>query len=155
MIIVTDSPNQLHEGCKQQCTENPKMNCCQNCLCTDCFSQNANEISEQNANVIESRHQASVGLTLLYYVKRWAAHQPFIYQPTRVPDSVTLGCPAPRLGLDLASLSSALLRVAASLCSGSISVCSSRLDFEVQFPRFARTSTVPANPLVVLKYPIP
>ena len=68
MIIETtvkDSPNQLHEGCKQQCTENPKMNYCQNCLCTDCFSQNANEISEQNATVIESRNQASVGLTLL------------------------------------------------------------------------------------------
>ena len=86
--------------------------------------------------------------------QRWAAHQLFIYQPIRVPDSVNFGCPAPRLGLDLASLSSALLRVAASLCSDSISVCSGKLDFEVQFPRFTRTSTVPANPLVYLKYPV-
>ena len=39
----------------------------------------------------------------------------FIYRPIRVLDSVTFGCPAPRLGLDLGSLSSALLRVAAVL----------------------------------------
>ena len=87
--------------------------------------------------------------------KRWAAHQLFIYQPIRVPDSVNFGCPAPRLGLDLASLSSALLRVAASLCSGSISVCSGLLDVEVQLSRFADTLTVTANPLVYLKYPVP
>ena len=87
--------------------------------------------------------------------KRWDAHQLFIYQPIRMPDSINFGCPAPRLSLDLASLSSALLRVAASLCFGSISVCSGKLDFEVQFPRFARTSTVPANSLVYLKYPVP
>ena len=78
-----------------------------------------------------------------------------MYRPIRVPDSVTLGCPAPRLGLDLASLSSALLRVAAFALLGSISVCSGLLDFEVQFSRFARTLTVPANPLVYLKYPVP
>ena len=88
----------------------------------------------KNANVIESRNQASVGLTLLkskvsclssprlfcYADARFSVlfsretrlgrTRTLHYRPIRMPDSFTFGCPAPRLGLDLASLSSVLAR---------------------------------------------
>ena len=96
--------------------------------------RNSEEISEQNAKVIESRNQGSVELTLFECLRcpqtrlsqipdiRVLSHgtivgphtSPFIYQPIRVPDSVSFGCPAPRLGLPL--LGSAARLSPSSLC---------------------------------------
>ena len=48
-----------------------------------------------------------------------------------MPDSVTFGCPAPRLGLDLASLRSAPALASSFAQLGSS--CRKKLDLEIQF----------------------
>ena len=131
MIIkttVTDSPIQLHVAANN----NARNIRGETCFCKDCFSQNANKFPNKNANVIESRNQASVGLTLLSskvsclsspqtplqcrclilcfssHGRLIRSHWTLYYRPIRVPDSFTFGCPAPRLGLTLARLAACL-----------------------------------------------
>ena len=66
MIIettVTDSPNQPHEVCNNNAQKKFEDEQLSKMLLKYCFSQDTNEISKQNTTVIESRNQASVGLT--------------------------------------------------------------------------------------------
>ena len=122
-------------------------------FCKDRFShsQNAEEISEQNAKVIESRNQGSVELTLFEsYVsclsspqtlllirvlsslnKRKGRTHSLYYRPIRVPDRFTFGRPAPRVGLNLAPLSSVLPATLALLARLSLFWCAG--ENEVQF----------------------
>ena len=101
----------------------------------------------KNANVIESRNQASVGLTLLSskvsclsspqtpmqcrrlilcfssHGRLIRPHWTLYYRPIRVPDSFTFGCPAPRLGLTLPRLAACL---PATLAFAQLRLCSLR-----------------------------